>query len=606
MGNPPRPPRSNRGPTPGGRLRARLLPAVLALAALVLFAGAGFVAAVIDWLRPDRAETELAARPVPARHAPLLRRSVAPGGPDPTACALEVEVRGPEGEPEPGVPVTLDMTALGQVAPQRDVVRTDHAGVAAWPDAPCGRYTVHAQVDGLVGSSTDGANPRGETTREHLRLREGARMAGKVVDPDGRGIEGATVEIGASRIRTDDRGRFELHAGRPDMALLVDAFGYRSAYETWPEDAHGEREQDVEIVLEPQHEVRVHCAGRPDDACAGVHLVCTEPMLPFGESCADDGAETVCVCPEGDAAVRGGSRSVFVDEGETDVWLDFTDTGRITGRVTLDGEPVVHCNVQTLRIPEGLEDLPRGMVSGARTHCDPEGAFTLEGLAGGDWEVMVDLWMGGEATRTGTLPLRVRPGATTDLGTIDLRDGGGIAGLLIDGLTGEPMAHEPVLALRTAGAGERTTPMGTDSNGEGVFEMSGLPPGRWRLAHPLSPHEYTEVVVEDGVITGGVEVVTSDATALDLNGFDVAELGEDLMVEDVAPDSPADLAGLLPGDRITGVQLAGFPLSGLPGGGSPELARAILAHYDGPGVTLLVARDGEQGDDLPVEVPLEW
>lgn len=606
MGNPTRAPGSEEGPASGGPLRSRLLHAVLLLMGLVFVGGVGFFALVVDWLRPDRAETAIAARPAPSRHAPLMRRSLAPTGDDPTACALEVEVRGPDGQPEPDVPVTLDLLSLGLVTPQRDVVHTDDDGQAAWRDTPCGSYTVHAQLPGLVGSSTEGTNPPGETTRETLQLREGARMRGRVVDDVGEPIEEATVEIGATRTLTDRKGRFLVHAGRPDMALLVDAFGYQSAYETWPMDDDGEREDEIEIVLEPAHEVRVHCAGRPDDACANLHLVCTEPMLPFGDSCSDDGGETICTCPEGDAAIRGGSRSVFVDEGETDVWLDFTDTGRITGRVTMDGVPVSHCNVHSLRIPNGLEDLPRGMVSAARSRCDPEGRFSIEGLAEGDWEVMIDRWSDGEEARTGTLPQRVRGGQTTDVGTIDLRDGGGISGVLIDGLTGDPMVHQPVLALRTADRGERTTPMGADSDGNGRFEMSGLPAGHWRLAHPLSPHEYTEVRVDDGVITGGVEVITSDATSLDLNGFDVAQLDDDLLVEDVLPGSPADLAGLLPGDRITGVQLAGFDLSGMPGGAPPELSRAILAHYDGPGVTLVVRRDDEEDGDVPLEVPLEW
>lgn len=585
-------------------MHSRLIRALLALVALTLLAGVGFSALVVDWLRPDRPEPELTARPVPSGPPPLLRRSVTPTGDDPTACGLEVVVTGPDGAPEPDVPVTLDSLTLGQVAAHRDVVHTDDAGVVVWADAPCGEYDLHAQRPGLVGASAHGKNPPGETTREHLRLLEGAGLRGRVVDEQGEGIADASVGTGATHVLTDHRGRFSLHTAEADVGLAVSAFGYSDAYETWPMD--DAEEHEVEIILERAHQVRVHCAGRPDDACMDLQLMCTEPMLPYGTSCAENGHETICTCPEGDAAVRGGSRSVFVREGETDVWLDFTDTGRLTGRVTFDGETVDSCHVDALRIPEGLEDLPRGMVSALRTRCGPEGAFAMEGLPEGDWELMVSGSLMENAESMSTLPKRVRSGQTTDLGTIDLRDGGSIMGVLVDGLTGETMCHTPIIALRTARRGERTTPMIAQSAAEGAFTITGLPPGRWRLAHPLSPHEYTEVIVEDGVITDGVEVVTSEANALNLNGFDVAHLGDDLVVESVAPGTPADLAGLQPGDRITGVKLAGFDLTGMSGGTRAKASRAILAHYDGPGVTLAVTREGEGGGDNALEVPLEW
>jgi hypothetical protein len=592
-------------------VRSRLLPAVLGLLAVVGVGAGLFVVAMFDWLRPDPAPAAVVERDAPPPRAPLLRRSAVSGTPDPGACPIDVRVEGPDHLPEPDVRVTLALDVPGHLRTRYDEVRTDADGRVSWPDVACGEYRLHAQADGLAGSERYGENKPGSRASEVLRLTEGRDLAGQVVDLEGEPVPGASVQIGASHTEADARGRFRIVVADTSLTVQVESFGYEDAYENWPLTEGGDLVDDFEIQLRPEHQVRVHCAGRPDDSCKDMHLLCTEPLLPFGQSCNDRKDVTICSCPAGEVAIRGGSRSVLVAEDETEAWLDFTDTGRITGVVTLDGEPTERCSAHAIRIPNGLEDLPRGLVSATRTQCDAEGRFSFEGVPAGDWEVLISLWAGGEEHRMNTLPQRVRARRTTDLGVLDLRDGGGIEGLLVDGLTGEPMRFEPVLALRMAEGKERTTPMGADSDGDGVFHLKGLPPGRWRLAHPLSPHEYTEVIVEDGAITDGIEVRTSDATALDHNGFDLAHLEDELLVEDVEEGSPADRAGLLPGDRITGIQIAGFDLSGLPGGVPAEATRAVLAHYDGPGVTLIVDRPGAGAGDTgmiggPIEVPLEW
>jgi predicted metalloprotease with PDZ domain len=110
------------------------------------------------------------------------------------------------------------------------------------------------------------------------------------------------------------------------------------------------------------------------------------------------------------------------------------------------------------------------------------------------------------------------------------------------------------------------------------------------------------VTVTEGVVTRGIRITTSDATALDENGFALTTEGGALVVQDVTPGSPAADAGLEPGEEVVGVLLGGFDLSSAMGEDGAEFARAVLGHWDGPGVTLVV-RGADGGEE---EVPLEW
>ena len=115
-----------------------------------------------------------------------------------------------------------------------------------------------------------------------------------------------------------------------------------------------------------------------------------------------------------------------------------------------------------------------------------------------------------------------------------------------------------------------------------------------------SPHESVTVTVEDGVITDGVIVQTSDATALITYGFTLSQDASGALVVDaVSPDSPAWEAGLEAGDVVVGITMAGFSLN--MDGEASALAQLILGRWDGPGITLQVL-----GADGFEETPLTW
>ena len=583
---------------------------LLVLAALLVLMFVGVLTTLLDWLRPDRAAPELASRrstPAPAR---VLHRNTAPASPD-DQCSVRVVVVDAQTQPIADAEVSLavhpDRGSIVVEDHWADEQWTDAQGVASWDHAACGMALVRATFDDLAPANGTLTVQPGVTAVELvLMLNAGVRLHGVVEDLDGDPIPDAVISSDGEQATSDHRGRYEMVVSAGRISLSVDAFGYRADWMEVPDEAMDDEHRDAEqdIVLEPHHEVRVWCAGLPDDECGDVLIQCTHPLVPVGEQCprglGPNGNELVCDCPDGDVAIRGGGRSVRVDADETEAWLDFRDAGTMTGRILLDGDPSPFCNVALLRVPHGLEDVPNGLIAARRSSCAEDGTFEVAGLVEGDWELIVDVNAEEGSLQRTTVPTRVRPRRTTDVGDIEMRGGGGIEGVLIDGLTGEPVSHEPVLAMRVAAQGERTTPQGSDTNTDGEFSFNGLPPGKWRLAHPLRPHEYSVVNVEDGVITDGIEVWTSDATSLDLNGFSLASDGDELIVGDVEPGSPADDAGLWAGDQVAGIQLAGFDLTGMAGG-DPRLARAVLGHWDGPGVTLVVERDGEQ-----IEVPLEW
>ena len=81
-------------------------------------------------------------------------------------------------------------------------------------DLPDGRYTVTVQSEG-ASQSFDGTVKAGHLSPETLKLRRPAeqRVTGKVVDRDGKGLEGLKVSIAARQgepVLTDSEGRFFL------------------------------------------------------------------------------------------------------------------------------------------------------------------------------------------------------------------------------------------------------------------------------------------------------------------------------------------------------------------------------------------------------------
>lgn len=118
-----------------------------------------------------------------------------------------------------------------------------------------------------------------------------------------------------------------------------------------------------------------------------------------------------------------------------------------------------------------------------------------------------------------------------------------------------------------------------------------------RALEPKTPGEHFRLVILDGDTAQTLEFVLqgdrheapppASDTVAPRWGLDFA--ADETSLAAIAPDTPADLAGLRPGDRLRAVGLVRIDADHPAG---PALDAAIRAAVDGSGVALLVERDG--------------
>ena len=373
-------------------------------------------------------------------------------------CPVEVTVLDPAGHPVERQPVRYSASVDGFAHEREWGAKTDAQGTVYFPDMPCGV----ARIWSVQWHHPPAVRPQVDTLVEQrvvLQQVHGVRIFGQVTDPDGQPIESARVRAGDASQRTNQAGSYELLVDPANLSTVrASAWRYESQTERLRIALSDTAAADLSLnfVLSPARQVRVYCAGLPDDSCATVApLMCTRPFLPMGSDCS--GTPTTCRCPEGWGAIRGGGLAVEVEPHDTEVWLDMRGRGGLSGTVRVNGRPpddTVHrCDVVATRIPEALEDLPGGMTAGAQVTCLPDGEWALEGLEAGHYLVRVDATPG-----RGSVPRVTVDDSTTDVGTIDIGGGGRIEGVVLDGATGEGVAGVTVVAF--AGA----PPTSTDSD----------------------------------------------------------------------------------------------------------------------------------------------
>lgn len=590
------------------------------LAGLVMFFGWSAYEAVM----PEPAAADL------AKSEPLAVRTLDVREEGEEGCSVRVQVFDATGEPMPGV--DIEVRGDGDGSRWRALDVTGDRGAVVLEDLDCGDVHVEAYHPTLAAYSRDATLKAGAEALVRLALQDAIEVTGTVTSPDGTAIEGAVIEWRENSIghtTSDSSGRYAFNLPRHSeqhhtiLYLTASAFGFEESTasqhiypEAHPADtgSRGKQQADtieVDFSLEPARSIRVHCRGRRNDRCNQTVVMCTAPLLPFGQFCNEDPAtgDTVCNCkswsggPEhGEVAIRANGVSTLVAPGENDAWLDFRGRGVITGRVEVGGVPTPACQAFAVRVPGGPLDVTTGILSVSDVSCTTDGTITFTGLGDGDWEIVIEAQPSDmDALTYIHPPTSVREGRTTDLGTIEVFSNGAIEGILVDGLTGEPRSGETILAIRPGEGSARSTPMVGQSKGDGTFEIKGLPPGTWTLRSLSAPFGTVDVVVEEGAITDGVELRSSRAPALETNGFSLGMEDGELVVEDVRPGSPADEAGMEPGDRVVTALMGGIDLFDEARKGETALTMTILSHWGGPGITLVLERDGEE-----VEVPLAW
>jgi Carboxypeptidase regulatory-like domain len=169
-------------------------------------------------------------------------------------------------------------------------------------------------------------------------------------------------------------------------------------------------------------------------------------------------------------------------------------TGRIAGRVTVDGADTPVVNARIMLFPTVRPNGPKGpfgpMVTPTQALTDQDGRFVFDKLAPGSYRMDVQ--------KTGFAPLsgperaptaQVSAGQTTAI-ALRLQKGAVIAGKLLDA-SGEPvtdariMAMHPINGNRPGAATVRLVPAlggGQQTNDLGEFRIAGLAPGEYYVA----------------------------------------------------------------------------------------------------------------------------
>jgi hypothetical protein len=470
----------------------------------------------------------------------------------------------------------------------------DEQGQVLLDHVACGVADVQAKADGFVKGRTRDIDSM-TTSDVTVVLSRGISLDGTVTDSAGEPVADATVSAGLATTGSDADGRYDLHFDPSDTTnVSVRAAGFIDQEERL-RVASDSSDLTIDWVLESSRELEVYCAGLKDDSCADVMpMMCTRPWLPFGEPC-DRDDPTMCTCPSGVSAIRGGGQSVEVQPGQRVAWLDFRAGGGLVGRVVQDGVPQ-GCGTMTIRLPEDLSDVTRGGVAGRSGACDEDGMFQVDGLDPGMYQVEVT--SGGNNRRPN--PVRVQD-TVVDMGLIDLDAGTDIEGVVVDGVTGQGAPGEMVVGVQIVA--DKAMP-GTSvavSRSEGRFVLRGVSDGDWSVFLASRPFSPVDVTVADGTVSREPELETGAADLLDEQGFGLAtdDMG-DLVVSELDPDGAAADAGLESGDTLVGVTVMGVDVGEYLPGLEGQVLDAVLEHYSGPGVGLVVDRDGER-----VEVPLD-
>ena len=165
-------------------------------------------------------------------------------------------------------------------------------------------------------------------------------------------------------------------------------------------------------------------------------------------------------------------------------------TGRLAGRVTVEGAGTPIPGARVMLIPNGRPSGPFGMPPQATT--DQEGRFAFERLAPGEYRLDVQKTGFAPLFSPGARPgtIQVAAGQTVDGVRVQLQKGGVITGKVLDP-SGEPFTDARVMAMRrtnglAAGAPPRFLPApmqgAQQTNDLGEFRLSGLASGEYDVA----------------------------------------------------------------------------------------------------------------------------
>lgn len=416
-------------------------------------------------------------------------------------ASLSGIVTGPEGKPVAGALVSAEEGVYAGFRATAGVKTDAQCRFELLGLAP-GSYTVVAQQVGLApGITTDVVVLEQEDSTTSVALASGAAVTGRLLGPSRRPVAGpVSVEeldgrppplVLADRLRAEagQAGRFRIDAVPPGShTLVVAAPGFapvRLELDV-PVNAPGVNLGDV--LLETGITIRGHIRDTTGQAITDATLWASPPdgrgmgRSAEAKSQADGSYVLAGLSPTpyvvGVRASGFGSAHRRVDAGDDGADFVLEQSGTLTGTVVDDlGRPIDSFQV-AVQAAESREAWP---------HSEPitsgDGRFSVENLEKGTYVVTASAPDRTSATLSG---VKVRVGATTDVGRIRLGEGGVLRGLVVSS-DGTPIPGATVLA-QPAGNRIRVPPEDQRdlTNAGGAFEMRGVPAGplELRATHP--------------------------------------------------------------------------------------------------------------------------
>jgi hypothetical protein len=399
-----------------------------------------------------------------------------------------------------------------------------------------------------------------------LKMTTGAAVAGTVIGAGQRPVVGASVALtagGSGRMGPFDdsnkstiadaagRFRFErLTAGRYSLMASLRTQSSSSVEVVVQANDPG---RDVTLSLGVGANLKGMVTGLPESLRAGVNVSANGPDEFFTTTrTGADGAFEFSGVPAGPINLsaragdfvngsRSASAQVVVAEGQLEAAAEivFESGFRLDGHVTRGGKPVSDAMVNAF--PEG-----GGRNQGASGRTDESGAFALEGLQAGTYNVSAMPMSGGGA-------IRKTVSVTADT-SLDLEAPvGRLAGTVVEQGSGRPLADAEI-RIEDQGRGfVGMNAASSDSNGR--FALEGLEPKDYRVAVQKSAYQ-TE---------------TKSLTAADPSGDLVIELrrGEGI--------------GVVAKDGVYGVPLHGLSVRVLDSAGAPVYTGGIPLDSEGRG-----------------------
>lgn len=402
----------------------------------------------------------------------------------------------------------------------RRTARSDGDGNFVLDGLPLGATSFSAQHEKHQEKVLDLEIQSGDNRLDFI-LERGLTISGRVLDPTGLPVGGATVSAttpgggmmvmvgggaGPKTAVTNSDGEYLLEGyGAGTYEVTAKLEGYAPATTDAPIQLDRSDATSVDLQLQTGAAITGIVDGLSFDELSQVQIMAMQPgasTMPLMAQVDYEGSYLIDNVPAGDWMVmatvgQGGKNAretVTIDPGTLEMVVDFSFGGglTLTGRVERNGEPVSG----TMVIASSTDGPGAG-----QTTTDPDGRYTLEGLEAGRYQILVTSLNRSSHQETielvGDQELNIILREATVRGRVVRADTGeGLEG--VDLTLNRTDDDSPLAGMAVFGMG------GPRSGVAGAFVLDGVSAGAYRLTATLDGWgtESVDFVVEDDDING--------------------------------------------------------------------------------------------------------